>query len=342
MNTPSAAAARQAHGSADSAGPADTRAEAARVAQAAADTRRGWLLGLLGVAVFALSIPMTRLAGGSAQAPQLPAEFVALGRSALAGLLSIAYLALVRAPRPQGRQWRGLALAASGAVFGWPLLLGWAVRHVDAVHAAVISGVLPLATAGCAALFLRQRARPAFWACALLGLALVMGFAAWRGAGALQSADLLLLGAVLAAAVGYVSGARLSEAMKPEHVISWVLVISLPLTLPAAWWFWPAQPARIAPAAWGGFLYVALFSAWLGFFAWYRALALGGALRISQVQVLQPFLSMLMAVPLLGDPLDGVTLLFALAVIAVVWASKQVPPPAAAVVQPPLPLDRQD
>lgn len=289
------------------------------------DASRGWLLGLLGVAIFALSIPMTRLAGGSAQTPQLPAEFVALGRAALAGLLSLAYLRLTRAPRPQAHQWPALAGTAAGVVFGWPLLLGWAVRHVDAVHAAVVSGLLPLATAVCAALLLGQRARPAFWACALLGLALVLGFAAWRGSGGLQWADALLLAAVLAAALGYVGGARLSESLRPEQVICWVLVISLPLTLPAAWLYWPRQPVSVA--AWGGFLYVAVFSMWLGFFAWYRALALGGALRVSQVQVLQPFLSMLMAVPLLGEALDGSTLLFALAVIATVWAAKHLATP---------------
>lgn len=299
------------------------------IAPPLSDASRGWLLGLLGVAIFALSIPMTRLAGGSAQAPQLPAEFVALGRAALAGLLSLVYLRLTRAPRPQAHHWPALAGTAGGVVFGWPLLLGWAVRHVDAVHAALVSGLLPIATAVCAALLLGQRARPAFWACALLGLALVLGFAAWRGAGALQWADALLLAAVLAAALGYVGGARLSESLRPEQVICWVLVISLPLTLPAAWLYRPTQP--VSAAAWGGFLYVAVFSMWLGFFAWYRALALGGALRVSQVQVLQPFLSMLMAVPLLGEALDGGTLLFALAVIATVWAAKHLATP---VVQP--------
>ncbi len=284
---------------------------------------RGLWLGLLGVFIFALSIPMTRLAGGSAEVPQLDPVFVALGRAALAGLLSAAYLALTRAPLPRGGQWGRLAGTALGVVFGWPLLLGWAVRHVDAVHAAVISGVLPLATAAIAALWLRQRPSLGFWACALAGLVLVLGFAWWRGAGDLQGADLLLLGAVLAASSGYVSGARLAGELSPEQVISWVLVLSLPVTVPVAALSWPQAP--VAAAAWGGFLYVSLFSMWLGFFAWYRALALGGTLRVSQVQVLQPFLSMLLAVPLLGERLDPLTLVFGLAVVLVVWLGKRMP-----------------
>ena len=289
----------------------------------ATDATRGLLLGLAGVVMFALSIPMTRLAGGSAEAPQLAPAFVALGRAAVAGGLSLAYLALTRARRPQGREWRLLAFTAAGVVFGWPLLLGLAVRHVDAVHASVISGVLPLATAVIAALVLRQRPSAGFWTCALAGLGLVVGFAAWRGAGALELADGLLLGAVLCASAGYVSGARLSTVLTAEQVICWVLVISLPVTLPLAVLTRPAAP--VAASAWLGFAYVSLVSMWIGFFAWYRGLALGGTLRVSQVQVLQPFLSMLFAVPLLGEHLDAMTVVFALAVLAVVWWGKRQP-----------------
>lgn len=287
------------------------------------DASRGLLLGALGVFIFALSIPMTRLAGGTAAAPQLDPLFVALGRAALAGLLSAAYLWLSGASRPRREQWAPLAWTAAGVVFGWPLLLGYAVRHVDAVHASVISGVLPLATAAMAALVLRQRPSLGFWACALAGLGLVIAFAWWRGAAGFQWADGLLLGAVLSASAGYVGGARLSAQMPPQQVICWVLVLSLPITLPVAALTWPAQP--VAWSAWGGFLYVSLFSMWLGFFAWYRALAIGGTVRVSQVQVIQPFLSMLLAVPVLGERLDAMTLVFALAVIAMVWQGKRMP-----------------
>lgn len=289
----------------------------------ARDQSRGLLLGAVGVLIFALSIPMTRLAGGTAAAPQLDPVFVAMGRAAVAGLLSIVYLVATGAARPTGRQLALLALTALGVVFGWPLFLGIAVRHVDAVHASVISGVLPLATAAIGALALRQRPSPGFWACAIAGFALVLGYAAWRGAGGFQGADALLLLAVLSAAGGYVAGAQLSKQMTAEQVICWVLVISLPVTTPLALATWPMRP--IAPAAWGGFAYVSLFSMWIGFFAWYRALAIGGTVRVSQVQVLQPFLSMLLAVPILGERLDAMTVAFAVAVIGVVWFGKRMP-----------------
>jgi drug/metabolite transporter (DMT)-like permease len=277
---------------------------------------KGMWLGALGVGIFALSIPMTRLASGSAGDPQLPAVFVAIGRAAVAGLLAAAYLLAVRAPRPRRSQWRALAATAAGVVFGWPLFLGWAVLHVDAIHASVVTGVLPLATAAVGALALRQRPSAGFWACALAGAALVLAFAAWKGGARLQAADVLLLLAVASGAAGYVSGARLSKDMAPRHVISWVLVLSLPLTVPITLAAWPVQPVRAS--AWVGFGYVALFSMWLGFFAWYRALAIGDTLRVSQVQLLQPFASMLFAVPILGEPLDAATVGFALAVMATV------------------------
>ncbi len=292
---------------------------------------RGWLLGALGVGIFALSIPMTRLASGSAADPQLPALFVAIGRAALAGLLAAGWLLLTGAPRPSAAQWRLLALTAAGVVFGWPLFLGFAVLHVDAVHASVVTGVLPIATAAIGALLLHQRPSRAFWICALLGAVLVLGFAWWKGGAALQPADGLLLAAVVCASYGYVQGARLSSTassalgtpLSPEQVICWVLVLSLPLTLPITLMAWPTAPVRAS--AWGGFLYVSLFSMWLGFFAWYRGLALGGTLRVSQVQLLQPFLSMWFAVPLLGESLDAATVLFSLAVMATVFVSKRLP-----------------
>ena len=92
------------------------------------------------------------------------------------------------------------------------------------------------------------------------------------------------------------------------------------LTLPS-----PSSLAQVRASAWGAFAYVSLVSMWIGFFAWYRALALGGTVRVSQVQLVQPFLSLLFAVPLLGEPLDAVTVVFALAVVATVFVGRRMP-----------------
>jgi drug/metabolite transporter (DMT)-like permease len=210
------------------------------------------------------------------------------------------------------------------------------MRHVEAVHASVIVGVLPLATALVGALLHRQRPSAGFWVCAALGSALVIAYAVLRSGNGLRLhlADVLLLAAMACAAVGYAWGARLSQRMRAEHVICWALVLSMPLTVPFTIASWPDAP--MPASAWAAFGYVAVFSMWIGFFAWYRGLALGGTVRVSQVQLVQPFLSMVFAVPLLGERLDAQTLAFALAVIATVFAGKKMPVrPAAPVILSP-------
>jgi drug/metabolite transporter (DMT)-like permease len=291
-----------------------------------ANEARGLWLGVAGITVFALTLPMTRLAVGTPDAPQLSGVFLCFGRALLAALLYIAYLLATRAPLPARKDLPALAVTSFGVVFGFPLLTSIAMRYVQAVHASVIVGILPLATAAVGAWLHRQRPSAGFWGCALAGAALVVAFALFRGAdgaGTLHAADLLLLGAMACAAIGYAWGARLSHHMRAEHVICWALVISLPLTVPGAVLAFPQQPVQAS--AWWAFAYTGVFSMWLGFFAWYRGLAEGGTVRVSQVQLLQPFLSMLFAVPLLGESLDAVTLAFALAVIATVFAGKKMP-----------------
>jgi drug/metabolite transporter (DMT)-like permease len=300
------------------------------------NARLGLWLGILGVIIFALTLPMTRLAVGTPEAPQMSPWFVTFGRAALAGVLSVIVLLMTRSPLPTPAQRKPLAMALLGNVIGFPLLLGYALRIVTASHAAVITALLPLVTAAVAAWVLHQRARLGFWLCASVGSLLVVAFSLLRahqhGAGfGLEWADLLLVGAVLAASLGYIYGAQVTPALGAERVICWVCALALPVTLPGALLTWPQQ--SVSWAAWGALFYVGIFSMWMGFFAWYRGLAIGGALRVSQTQLLQPFISILAAIPILGEPLDTVTLGFAGAVVATVFLGKNLaasPPPIGA------------
>jgi drug/metabolite transporter (DMT)-like permease len=251
---------------------------------------------------------------------------VTWGRAALAGVLSAIYLLAVRASWPSSEQRGPLYLSLAGNVIGYPLLLGWALRHVTASHAAVITALLPLATAAAAAWLMHQRARLGFWVFAALGSSLVAVYSVLRAAQmghgfGLTWADSLLLGAVVAASLGYVAGAKVTASLGAEKVISWVCVMALPITLPGAWLTWPTQP--IATTAWLALLYVGVFSMWAGFFAWFRGLSMGGPLRVSQLQLLQPFISILAAIPLLGESLDAMTLGFALLVVLTVFMGRR-------------------
>jgi drug/metabolite transporter (DMT)-like permease len=215
---------------------------------------------------------------------------------------------------------------------------------VSASHAAVFIALLPLATAAVAAWLMHQRARLGFWVFAVLGSLLVVVYSLLRahqmGHGfGLTWADSLLVGAVMAAALGYVGGTQVTPALGAERVISWICALALPLTLPGALLTWPEGPVRTG--AWLALGYVAVFSMWAGFFAWFRGLALGGALRVSQLQLLQPFIAIGVAVPLLGETLDKLTLVFALAVVVSVFAGRRfgaAPPPAASTDTLPTPV----
>ncbi|OON62240.1 EamA family transporter [Massilia sp. KIM] len=285
------------------------------------DETRGMLLGLAGVAIFSLTLPFTRMA-----VAELDPAFVALGRALGAAVLAAAWLAFKRVPLPPRSALWPLALVAAGCIVGFPLLTSIALRTLPASHGALLVGVLPLMTALYAALRGYERPSAGFWLMALLGSGLVVAFALAQGGGTLHLADLLVFGAVAAAAVGYAEGGRLSRSMGGQEVICWALVLSAPAVLPLLLWLGGAQFAtlhRVGPLAWSAFAYVTVFSMFIGFFFWYRGLALGGVARVGQVQLLQPFLSLLGAALLLGDALTLVNCLFALAVVGVVFAGRR-------------------
>ena len=314
-------------------------------AQATAENvKAGLWLGLLGVIIFAVTLPMTKLAVGTLAQPQLSPWFITFGRAAVAGLLSILYLTWQYKSAkevnsttkktnqrvwklPSASEWGLLAFTACGVVVGFPLFLSLALQYVPSTHGAVVTGLMPLATAVIAAIWYKQRPSMGFWFFAVLGTVLVLSFMLLRSADAggqfsMHLADIFLLLAMISGSLGYIGGARLTPSLGAERVICWVLVLSLPVTVPLTLQTMPQHFSAIQGSSWWAFAYVAVFSMWLGFFAWYRGLALGGAVRVSQVQLVQPFLSLLFAVPLLGEKIDLMTLGFALAVIATVFIGK--------------------
>jgi drug/metabolite transporter (DMT)-like permease len=94
--------------------------------------------------------------------------------------------------------------------------------------------------------------------------------------------------------------------------------LSMPILLPLTIWLGWHYGVTASPRAWLGFGYVSVFSMFIGFFFWYKGLALGGIARVGQVQLLQPFLTLAGAVLILGESLEASSILFALAILAVV------------------------
>ena len=289
------------------------------------DDTRGLLLGLAGVAIFSLTLPFTRMAVAA-----FDPLFLTLGRALGAALLAACWLRWTRARRPARADLPGLAMVAGGCVIGFPLLTSIALRSLPASHGAVLVGVLPLCTALYAALRGHERPSRGFWLLAVLGALLVAAFALVQGGGSLHLADLLVFGAVAAAAAGYAEGGRLARRIGGPETIGWALLLAAPpiaLALALALTLDAAQLARMGAAGWRAWLafgYVTVFSMFVGFIFWYRGLALGGVARVGQVQLLQPFLSLAGAALLLGEPLTLANCSFALAVIGVVAAGRRV------------------
>jgi drug/metabolite transporter (DMT)-like permease len=259
----------------------------------------GW--AALGVLAFSFTFPATALAER-----EFDALIVGAGRSVIAAAIAAVCLRRLRAPLPPREAWPGLIAVALGCGIGFGVLSALALRHTTSSHAAVVVGLLPAATAAVAVVRTGERPGPVFWVASLLGTTAVTAYAISRGAGSLHPADVLLLGSVVAAAIGYAEGGRLTRDIAGWQVIAWGLLaalpISLPITIVALVGHTPGAPDAEALL---GFAYVATISTFVGFFAWYRGLAEGGVAKASQIQLAQPLLTIAWSVPLLGDHLDA-------------------------------------
>jgi drug/metabolite transporter (DMT)-like permease len=271
----------------------------------------GILFGALGVVAFSFTLPMTSLALTS-----FPSLFLGAGRAVVAAAIAIVVLVLTRTKLPTGRQWLRLAVVALGVVVGFPFFTSFALQFVPSSHGAVMIGLLPAATAVAAVIRGRERPSRTFWVASLGGAAAVAVFAiVTNGALAGPSlGDLLLVGAVILAAMGYAEGGLLSREIGSWQTISWSLVVALPAMVPLALISVPAISPTVTPQAWLGFAYIAVVSMYLGFFAWYRGLAIGPMARISQIQLIQPVLTIAWSAIIFGELVSPVVWIAAAAV----------------------------
>ena len=268
------------------------------------------ICGGLGVLAFSFTLPATRVA-----VHDLDGTVVGLGRAVVAAVFAGALLASRGEQLPDRRRLWRLSLVAAGVVVGFPLFTSIALAHVPASHGAVIVGLIPAATAAMAVLRAREHPSPRFWVAVAAGVVAVVSFAVAQGAGKPHAGDLLILLAVALAALGYAEGGALARDMGGWRVICWALVLAAPALLPVAVWRAAATGLHAGADAWLGFAYVSVISMFLGFFAWYRGLALGGVARIGQLQLAQPVLTLMWAALILGERFGAATVVAAAAVL---------------------------
>lgn len=267
---------------------------------------RGWVNGFIGMLIFSGSLPATRLAEAG-----FSPLFVISARASIAAVLGLALLVGFREKRPGRRDFPSLLIIAAGVVVGFPLLSALALTHLSVARSTLYLGLLPLSTAAFAVLRGAERPHAAFWLFSLLGSLLIAGYALAHGAMTASRGDLMMLGGIVVCGLAYAEGAALSRRFGGWQVISWALVLSLPLTGAMALAARPGGWGQVGGAAWAGLVYVSVFSMLLGFLFWYRGLALGGIATVGQLQLLQPGLGLMLAAALLheaiGWPLVAVT-----------------------------------
>ncbi len=278
----------------------------------------GWINGLIGVLIFSGSLPATRVA-----VQAFDPVFLTVARAAIAGLCGFALLLAFRERWPGRRDLTSLVIVAIGVVVGFPLLTAIALQSVTSAHSIVFIGLLPLATAIFGVLRGGERPKPAFWVFSIIGSALVSGFAIGQGLSASLVADALMVAAIILCGLGYAEGAKLSRTLGGWQVISWALVLSLPVMVVLSIVFWPPTLAGIGAPAWISLAYVSLFSMLIGFVFWYRGLAQGGIASVGQLQLLQPFFGLALAAALLREPVTPIMLLVTIAVIGCVAGARR-------------------
>jgi drug/metabolite transporter (DMT)-like permease len=278
----------------------------------------GWGNGLLGVIIFSGSLPATRVAVGD-----FSALFLTSARAVIAALIGVVVLGLLRQARPQRKDLVSLAIVSIGVVVGFPLLTALALQHITSAHSIVFIGLLPLSTAIFGVLRGGERPQPMFWLFAVLGSATVAGFAFSNDGSASLSGDLLMVAAIVLCGLGYAEGGALSRRLGGWQVISWALLLALPLMVPIVIWSWPSTWSGVGAPAWIGLAYVSVFSMFVGFIFWYRGLAIGGIARVGQLQQLQPFFGLALAGWLLHEPVAWSMIAATALVVACVFFARR-------------------
>ena len=133
---------------------------------------RGMLIGFIGIFIFSLTLPVTKIAVQS-----FNPYFIAFARAVLAGVLAAIYLFSIKAKLPSVRELRQFVIVAIGVVFIFPLFINLAMTEGEASHAGVILGIMPLATVIAGVLLFKERPSLGFWVSALVGCSLVVIYA---------------------------------------------------------------------------------------------------------------------------------------------------------------------
>lgn len=279
----------------------------------------GWVNGFIGVVIFAGSLPATRVA-----VMGFEPGFLTAARAAIAGILGLILILVLKEKKPAKKDWWPLAIVALGVVIGFPLFTALALQYMNAAHSIVFVSLLPLATAIFAVMRGGEKPNQFFWIFAVLGSAVVFAYMFFiSGDTSLGIGDFYMLMAIIFCGFGYAEGGVLSRKIGGWQVICWALILSLPFMLFLTIFYMPTSFQNISASAVVGLIYVSLFSMLIGFFFWYKGLAQGGIAAISQLQLLQPLMGLAIAAALLHEHVSWSMLVVTAATLLCVAAAKK-------------------
>lgn len=279
---------------------------------------KGIFLGVLAVIAFSLTLPTNRHA-----VAEIEPLFIGFGRVAIAGVVAAALLLVYKAKFPNREQLKMVFWIMPGVAFLFPVFSAWSMKYMTASNGSIIMGIMPMCTAIFAVWLARERPSPLFWVAAIAGVVLVMLYSMPEQGVGMSAGDVMLIIGTVVGALGYAYGGLLAKTMPSWQVICWVVVLALPVTLPAALYTMPSDISAISTGAWGSFFYLALISQLFGFFLWYHAMYLGGIARVGQIQLLQPFFTLLFAWAWLGEQLSLETWVFAVLIMMTVFFAQK-------------------
>jgi drug/metabolite transporter (DMT)-like permease len=271
------------------------------------------LIGVIGITMFSLTLPFTQMA-----VKELSPFFVAFSRATIAGFCALILMILGKYKLPTKNQIKRLIIIAIGIVYGFPIFTSMAMTTLPSSHSGIVLGILPLTMSVLAAIRYKEKASLAYWITSIIGASLVITYAFIDNNGFLIKEDLWLLFAILFVSVGYSEGGNLSKEMGSIAVVSWALVLTLPFNIIATYFFYETSFSSVSLQALISLSYVGLFSMYIGFFFWYKGIAIGGISRVGQVQLIQPFLTIVAAFFLTNEKITFLNILFALMVLVVI------------------------
>ena len=286
--------------------------------------QRGLIFAILGVTAFSLTLPFTKIALES-----FNSYFTAFTRPIIASFIAIPLMIIFKVPSLPRFLLRPMIFTTIGAVFGWPILIAMALDRTTSAHVSVIAAVMPLVTAIIAVIKTNRKTGISFWIASLIGTILLIIFSISRNGFSTSDlyTDLLILLAVFASSYCYVEGAGLTNYMPGWQVISWVVIISLPIAIPGAIisFFLTKSNYEIQSNALIGIMVIGISSMYLGFIAWYKGLKDFGVTHGSQIQQLQSLLTLVWSALFLGESITfSMVFLCVGIIICVLWAISKV------------------